>query len=65
MEIAAVTGSAVSYTAQLEELSAEVARSNQYLSELVECSKLVSVFFYILIVCIICYFGYKLFSWFF
>lgn len=65
MEVAAVTGSAVDYTVQLAELSAEVARSNQYLSELVECSRLVNVFFYILIACIVCYFGYKLFSWFF
>lgn len=60
-----VTGSAVDYMAQLEELSAEVARSNQYLSQLAESFELVNIFFYILIVCIICYFGYKLFSWFF
>lgn len=60
-----VTGSAVDYMAQLEELSAEVARSNQYLSQLAESFELVNIFFYILIVCIICYCGYKLFSWFF
>lgn len=65
MDVTAVTGSAVDYTAQLAELSAEVARSNQYLSQLAEGFELVNILFYILIVCIICYFGYKLFSWFF
>lgn len=49
----------------LEQLWQELQKANEYISFVSDCMELVNIFLYILIACIVCFFGYKIFSWFF